>query len=156
MVFPVLLGVFVAGALRLNPGEVPVTDELVQLAATKPIGQLPGRLAANHRGIASKDVMQLKQVVEALVGIPNVIARQDLLGYVEGFGHGKPLLVIGHALALLVCAHGEHADVGGIGQSALGHACHVPPPSPLRIAGSRLSRARFGRACHSIDCQEWL
>lgn len=119
MIFPVLIGGFIAGTLQLNLGEVPVADELVQLAATKSIGQLPCRLAANHRGIPAKDMMQLKRVVEALVGVPDVIDRQDLLGYAEGFGHGKPLLVIGHALALLVCAHGEHADVGGIGQVVL-------------------------------------
>lgn len=54
-------------------------------------------------------MIQLKREVETLVGVPDVIARHDLLGYVEGFGDGKPLLIVGQALTLLVCANGEHA-----------------------------------------------
>ena len=84
--------------MQLNPGEVSVADELVQLAATKPIGQLPCRLAANYRGIPAKDMMQLKQVVEALVGFPDVIARQDLLGYAEGVKTTSKLLISAHKL----------------------------------------------------------
>lgn len=102
MIFPVLIGGFVAGTLQLNPGEVPVAGELIQLAATKPIGQLPCRLAANHRGIPAKDTMQLKQVVEALVGVPDVIARQDLLGYTEGVKATSKLLASAHKLIHLL------------------------------------------------------
>lgn len=76
--------------------------ELAQLAATKPIGQLPCRLAASHRGIPAKDVMQVKQVVEALVGVPDVIARQDLLGYAEGVKTTSKLLVSAHKLIHLL------------------------------------------------------
>lgn len=102
MIFPVLIGGFIAGTLQLNPGEVPVVGELAQLAATEPIGQPPCRLAANHRGIPAKDVMQLKRVAEALVGVPGVIARQDLLGYAEGFKTTSKLPVSAHKLIHLL------------------------------------------------------
>lgn len=130
MVFPVLAGVPVAGVLQLNPGKVPVADELVQLVVTKPIGQLSDGLVSNHRGVPANDMIQLKRVVETLVSVPDIIARHDLLGYVGGFGDGKPLLIVGQALTLLVCANGEHADVDGFCKSALGHVS--PPAQPLQ------------------------
>ena len=146
MAFPVLAGVPVAGVLQLNPGKVPVADELVQLVATKPIGQLPDGLVSDHRGVPANDMMQLKREVETLVGVPDVIARHDLLGYVEGFGDGNPLLIVGQALTLLVCANGEHADVNGFCKSALGRVS--PPAQPLQ--GLPSIAGRFQKSAFSV------
>ena len=46
--------------------------------------------------------MQIKQAVEALVGVPDVIARQDLLGYDEGVKTTSKLLVSAHKLIQLL------------------------------------------------------
>lgn len=59
VIFPVLVGALVAGALQLNTGEVPVVDELAQFAMTAHVEQLPCGFAVDHRGLAAKDMMQL-------------------------------------------------------------------------------------------------
>lgn len=58
VIFPVLVGALVAGAVQLNTGEVPVVDELAQLAMTAHVGQLSCGFAVDHRGPAAKDMMQ--------------------------------------------------------------------------------------------------
>lgn len=58
VIFPVLVGALVAGAVQLNTGEVPVVDELAQLAMTAHVGQLSCGFAVDHRGPAAKDIMQ--------------------------------------------------------------------------------------------------
>ena len=58
VIFPVLVGALVAGAVQLNTGEVPVVDELAQLAMTAHVGQLSCGFAVDRRGPAAKDIMQ--------------------------------------------------------------------------------------------------
>lgn len=84
MAFPVLAGVPVAGVLQLNPGKVPVADELVQLVATKPIGQLPDGLVSDHRGVL---VAALHE--EPLGNVENILDRL-LRVLIACHGHLRP------------------------------------------------------------------
>lgn len=108
-VFSVLIRGLIAVLLKLDPGEVPVAEGLVERFLAASMGQHHHVRSAH--GAQAEEVGQLQQVAEGRIGVRYAEVTRHLLR---------------QALALLAGAHAEKAHVGGLGQVALGEPRGLP------------------------------